>query len=43
MFFEIDANHIAYNALIACGLGDEAKKFKNKYKLKLNEKDPFTR
>ena len=42
-FFEIDANHIAYNALIACGLKDEAKKFKNKYKLKLNEKDPFTR
>ena len=42
-FFEIDANHIAYNALIACGLKDEAKKFKNKYKFKLNEKDPFTR
>ena len=42
-FFEIDANHIAYNALIACGLKDEAKKFKNKYKLKLNENNPFTR
>ena len=42
-FFEIDANHIAYNALIACGLKDKAKKFKNTYKLKLNEKDPFTR
>jgi len=42
-FFEIDANHIAYNALIACGLYDEAKKFKNKYKVTLNEKDPFTR
>ena len=42
-FFEIDANHIAYNALVACGLKDEAKKFKNKYKLKTNEKDPFTR
>ena len=27
-FFEIDANHIAYNALIACGLKDQAKKFK---------------
>tara|TARA_B100002019_G_scaffold62783_1_gene53826 strand:- start:137 stop:2737 length:2601 start_codon:yes stop_codon:yes gene_type:complete len=42
-FFEIDANHIAYNALIACGLKDEARKLKNKYKLKFNEKDPFTR
>ena len=42
-FFEIDANHIAYNALIACGLKDEAKKYKSKYKLKLNEKNPFTR
>ena len=42
-FFEIDANHIAYNALIACGLIDEAKKFKIKYKLKLNQEDPFTR
>ena len=42
-FFEIDANHIAYNALITCGLKDEAKKFKNKYKLKLNKNNPFTR
>ena len=42
-FFEIDANHIAYNALIACGLKDEAKKFKNKNKLKLNKNNPFTR
>ena len=42
-FFEIDANHIAYNALIACGLKDEAEKFKNKNKLKLNERNPFTR
>ena len=42
-FFEIDSNHIAYNALIACGLKDEAKEFKNNYKLRLNEKDPFTR
>ena len=42
-FFEIDANHIAYNALIACGLKDEAEKFKNKNKLKLNKKNPFTR
>ena len=42
-FFEIDTNHIAYNALIACGLNDEAMKFKVKYKLKLNENNPFTR
>ena len=42
-FFEIDANHIAYNALIACNLIDEAKKFKNKYKVKLNKNNPFTR
>ena len=42
-FFEIDANHIAYNALIACGLKDEANKFKNKYKVKLNENNPYTR
>ena len=42
-FFEIDSNHIAYNALIVCGLKDEAKKFQNKYKLKLNENNPFTR
>ena len=42
-FFEIDANHIAYNALIACGLKGEAKKFKHENKLKLNENNPFTR
>ena len=42
-FFEIDANHIAYNALIACGLKDEANTFKNKYKVKINENNPFTR
>ena len=42
-FFEIDANHIAYNALIACDLKDQAKKFKSKYKLKLNQNNPFTR
>ena len=42
-FFEIDANHIAYNALIACDLKNEAMKFKHKYKLKLNQKNPFTR
>ena len=42
-FFEIDANHIAYNALIVCGLNEQAKKFKDKYKLKLNQNDPFTR
>ena len=42
-FFEIDANHIAYNSLLACDLIDEAKKFKNKYKLKLNKLDPYKR
>ena len=42
-FFEIDSNHIAYNALLACGLNKEAKKFKTKYKLKLNKKNPYIR
>ena len=42
-FFEIDTNHIAYNALLACGLNKEAKKFKTKYKLKLNKKNPYIR
>ena len=42
-FFEIDSNHIAYNALIACGLLKEAKKFKTKYKLKFNTKNPYNR
>ena len=42
-FFEIDSNHVAYNALISCGLLKEAKKFKTKYKLKLNKKNPYTR
>ena len=42
-FFEIDADHIAYNALIACGLKDEAKMFRIKNKLKLNKNNPFTR
>jgi len=42
-FFEIDSNHIAYNALLACGLIKEAKKFKTKYKLKLNKKNPYIR
>jgi pyruvate dehydrogenase E1 component len=42
-FFEIDSNHIAYNALLACGLNTEAKKFKTKYKLKLNKKNPYIR
>tara|TARA_Y100000748_G_scaffold152896_1_gene127873 strand:+ start:907 stop:3507 length:2601 start_codon:yes stop_codon:yes gene_type:complete len=42
-FFEIDANHIAYNSLIACGLHNEAKKFKNKYKVKLNKENPYIR
>jgi len=42
-FFEIDSNHIAYNALVACGLLNKAKKFKIKYKLKLNKKNPYVR
>jgi len=42
-YFEIDSNHIAYNALLACGFDKEAKKFKNKYKVKLNKENPFTR
>ena len=42
-FFEIDANHIAYNALIASNLNKEAKKFKVKYKLKLNKENPYMR
>ena len=42
-FFEIDANHIAYNALLACGLKDEANTFKNKHKIKLNKNNPYTR
>ena len=42
-FFEIDANHIAYNALLACGLHKEAKKFKVKYKVNLNKKNPYIR
>ena len=42
-FFEIDSNHIAYNALLVCGLNKEAKKFKTKYKLKLNKKNPYIR
>ena len=42
-FFEIDSNHIAYNALLACGHLKEAEKFKNKYKVKLNKKNPYTR
>ena len=42
-FFEIDANHIAYNALLACKLHKEADKFKNKYKVKLNKESPYTR
>ena len=42
-FFEIDSNHIAYNALLACGLMKQAKKFKTKYKVKLNKENPYTR
>ena len=42
-FFEIDSNHIAYNALLACNLSKEAKKFKAKYKVKLNKENPYMR
>ena len=42
-FFEIDSSHIAYNALIACELFEEAKHFKNKYKIKLNKGNPYKR
>ena len=42
-FFEIDSNHIAYNALLVCDLKKEAKKFKTKYKVKLNKKNPYIR
>ena len=42
-FFEIDSNHIAYNALLASGLNQEAKKFKNKYKVKINKNNPYIR
>jgi len=42
-FFEIDSNHIAYNALLVCGLNKEAKKFKTKYKVKINKKNPYIR
>ncbi len=42
-FFEIDSNHIAYNALLACDLYEEAKHFKNKHKIKLNSGNPYKR
>tara|TARA_Y100000996_G_scaffold319077_1_gene255178 strand:+ start:567 stop:3176 length:2610 start_codon:yes stop_codon:yes gene_type:complete len=42
-FFEIDSNHIAYNALLASKLFTEAKKFKNKYNIKLNSASPYKR
>ncbi len=42
-FFEIDSNHIAYNALVVCGSFKEAEKFKKKYKLKLNKINPYIR
>ncbi len=42
-FFEIDPDHIAYNALLACGLNKEAKKLKIKYKVKLNAESPYIR
>ncbi len=42
-FFEIDSNHIAYNALLASKLFKEAEKFKKKYKIKLNSVSPYKR
>ena len=42
-FFGIDANHITYNALLACDLPKEAKKFVNKQKFKLNSDSPYKR
>jgi pyruvate dehydrogenase E1 component len=42
-FFEIDANHIAYNALLACNLLEDAQKFKAKYQVKINSSNPYTR
>tara|TARA_X000000950_G_scaffold242345_1_gene296649 strand:- start:3494 stop:6109 length:2616 start_codon:yes stop_codon:yes gene_type:complete len=42
-FFEIDTNHIVFNALKACDLDEEAEKFKKKYKVKFNQKNPFER
>ncbi len=42
-FFEIDSNHIAYNALLASKLFIEARKFKNKYNIKLNSVSPYKR
>ena len=32
-FFEIDSNHIAYNALVISGLSEKAKEYKRKYHL----------
>ena len=42
-FFEIDANHIAYNALLACNLLEDAQKFKAKYQVKINSSNPYMR
>ncbi len=42
-YFEIDSNHIAYNALIAAGLETEANMFKKKYKVKINKDSPYNR
>ena len=42
-FFEIDANHIAYNALLACNLLEDAQNFKAKYQVKINGSNPYTR
>jgi len=42
-YFEIDSNHITYNALLACELYEEAKHFKNKHKIKQNNSNPYKR
>ena len=42
-FFEIDANHIAYNALVISGLSEKAKEYKKKYHLNFNKFSPFKR
>ena len=42
-FFEIDSNHIAYNALVISGLSEKAKEYKKKYRLNFNKFSPFKR
>ena len=42
-FFEIDSNHIVFNALLAIGQKEAAKKYIQKNKINLNMKNPYTR